>query len=162
MNKLDLNKVKEMTNNKIGYDCFINEEHRRTKAIKRTVMTFSIIMFMCVSLVTVNALTDNGIIKLFTGKAMINGEEKDVKSYLEVYYTGDPDPNDMRVVINKISHNSLCVESEDAKLKVCLTDAKEVLKVEMNYDEKNKHPTDWTITYIDINDQEQTDYVELK
>ena len=165
MNKLDLNKVKEMTNNKIGYDCFMNEEHRRTKAIKRTIMTFSIIMFMCVSLVTVNALTDNGIVKLFTGKATINGQEQEVKSYIQINYTGEAVPGDGPcgwVTLNPEPHNVICVESEEANLKTCINDAKEITKVEMNYDEKTKHPTDCTITYIDINDQEQKDYIDMK
>lgn len=165
MNKLDLNKLKEMTNNKIGYDCFMNEEHRRNKTIKRTIMTFSIIMFMFVSLVTVNALTDNGIVKLFTGKATINGQEKDVTSKVQIYYTGEKDPNDKSCIakpINPESHNAICVESEEANLKECIGDAKEILKVVMNYDEKTKHPIDCTITYIDINDQEQTDYIKFE
>lgn len=160
MNKLNLDKVKEMTNNKIGYDSFMEEEHSRNKRIKKTVLSLSIVMFMFISLVSVNALTDNGIIKLFTGKATINGEEKDVKSYIQIYYTGEPDPNDLKAVINKKAHNELCVESEEAKMKVCFTDAKEILKVEMNYDKKLNHPTDYTITYIDINDQVQVEHID--
>ena len=121
-------------------------------------------MFIFVSLASVNALTNNGIIKLFTGKAIINGKEKDVNSYIQTFYVGDVLEGDGKsyITVNKVPKQGLCLKSNEVNQEICIVDAKEILNIEMNYDEITKHPTNYTVTYIDLNNNKQIDYINFE
>ena len=164
MSKLNVENIKKMTSNKIGIDQFLTEERSRNINFKKTTSILGIVMFIFVSLASVNALTNNGIIKLFTGKAIINGKEKDVNSYIQTFYVGDVLEGDGKsyITVNKVPKQGLCLKSNEVNQEICIVDAKEILNIEMNYDEITKHPTNYTVTYIDLNNNKQIDYINFE
>lgn len=162
MNKINVDKIIENTNNKIGISRFMNEEHSKQIIHKRMIMSISIFLFLFTSLATVNALTDNGIIKLFTKPAIINGKEEKIDSYINNYEIGDCVDEKCHLMINKIEKQDLCVKSDIANQEICVAEVKEITSVEMNYDENTKHPIDCKINFIDINDNEQELYFKYE
>ena len=55
------NKVKELTNFKIGYENFEREEQKRNKKIKNSIFSILVVGLLVGGGFTVNALTDNSI-----------------------------------------------------------------------------------------------------
>lgn len=77
MNKIDTNKIKEMTNLKISYDIFMREEDLRKYKMKKIMFSFAFCFLAIVGTVSLDALTDNSIsngIKDFF-KIKVNGED---------------------------------------------------------------------------------------
>lgn len=67
MSRLDIDKIVEMTNNKIGYDLFKKEERMRKYKMKKVFCIFMGVFILLIGTISVDALTDNSI-----GKAIDN------------------------------------------------------------------------------------------
>lgn len=82
MSRLDLNKIKQMTNNKIGYSNYESEEFMKKKRIKLVIYCVSIFFLLILGTITVNAATNNSIIEFVTKIIKVNGTEKEGKIYI--------------------------------------------------------------------------------
>lgn len=90
MSKPNINKILNMTNNKIGYANFEREETMKKKKMKKVLYAFMGISILSVSTLSVNALTDNSL-----GKAI---------------------DNLVKVKVNGKNYNSTCTENEDGSI----------------------------------------------
>lgn len=63
MSNVNINRILEKTNNKIGYDNFESEENRRKMKIKKSLYLLTGIAVLSIGTLSVNALTDNSITK---------------------------------------------------------------------------------------------------
>lgn len=81
MDRIDTNKIKEMTNLKVSYDIFIREEDLRKHKMKKIVFGFTFCFLVIAGTISLDALTDNSIsngIKDFF-KIKVNGEDYNAK-----------------------------------------------------------------------------------
>ncbi|MDE6141238.1 MAG: hypothetical protein K2G03_01405 [Bacilli bacterium] len=108
MSKININRVVEATNYKIGYANFEREENMKKKRSKKTMYVLMGVGILTVGTVSVNALTDN-----YIGKTIDN----------------------LKVKVNGESYNSNCTKREDGSIycKVGNTGTEYII-----YDESNK------------------------
>ena len=77
MSKTNINKILEMTNDKIGYANFEREETMKKAKMKKVLYGFMGVCVLTIGTVSVNALTDNSITKAIDNlsKVKVNGED---------------------------------------------------------------------------------------
>lgn len=77
---MNTNNIKKRTNQLIGYENFRKEEEKRMKKMKNYMIVLGITTVFLGSAVTVNAMTDNGIVNKVKDalelKVKINGQDK--------------------------------------------------------------------------------------
>lgn len=139
MSNIDLNKIKEMTNNKIGYSNYEKEECMRKKNLKYGIYCMSICFLLVIGAITVNAATNNGIINFFTRIIKVNNQEKEATIYTK---GGDTvyDKWQEKYVTNT---ESKCIEyspfkdSKDNTSTICFPLNTEFDEIEIYYDNNN-------------------------
>ena len=138
MSKTNINKILEMTNDRIGYANFEREETMKKKQMKKIFYGFMGVCILTIGTVSVNALTDNSITKAIDNlsKVKVNGED----------------------------YNSTCTEKEDGSISCKVGDTGVIYEIPeegQNYDYDIDITTDdngSTITEsIEISDKNKTD-----
>lgn len=113
---IDTEKIKKMTNERIGYDLFEKEEKLKTMKFKKSMLVASIFAFCIMGTITVNAATDGKVVEeiknIFTIK--VNGDEKNsnctknsdgtITCKIDKNVTGD---EDIEITVNEENINSI-------------------------------------------------------
>lgn len=138
MSKTNINKILEMTNDKIGYANFEREETMKKKQMRKVLYGFMGVCVLTIGTVSVNALTDNSI-----GKAIENFS---------------------KIKVNGETYNSTCTEKDDGSISCKVGDTGveyEIFEEGKNYDYDIDITTDddgKTLTEsIEIKDKNKTD-----
>lgn len=139
MDNVNLQKIKEMTNKKIGYSNYEKEEFMRKKFFKYGIYSISICCLLAVGTITVNAATNNGIINFINRVIKVNGQEKEASIYTEggdVFY-------DERTGEYITNTESKCIEyspfanSKESTSVICFPLDTEFDEIEIYYDDNN-------------------------
>ena len=83
MNKIDTQKIKDITNQLIGYENFKMEEKMKKNKLRNIAFIFIVIILLGISTMTVNALTNNAVdeaIKKIIPFKVINKNDEDIKN----------------------------------------------------------------------------------
>ena len=83
MNKIDTQKIKDITNQLIGYENFKMEEKMKKNKLRNIAFIFIGIILLGISTMTVNALTNNAVdeaIKKIIPFKVINKNDEDIKN----------------------------------------------------------------------------------
>lgn len=139
MSNINLQKIKEMTNKKIGYSNYEKEVFMRKKVLKCSIYSISICCLLAIGTITVNAMTDNGIVNFISKMIKVNGEEKKAS----IYTTGGDvgyDKCNGKYITNT---ESKCIEyspfadSKDNTSTLCFPLDTEFDEIEIYYDDNN-------------------------
>lgn len=81
MKNIDIERIKNKTNNKIGYYNFKEENRKKWQIPKYICITLCMFLVLAIGTFTVNAATNNGIINLLNKIIKVNGKEAAAEIY---------------------------------------------------------------------------------
>jgi hypothetical protein len=134
---IDIDKIKKMTNEKIGYANFQEERQKRKKKDKCVLFISGLLFLIIITSLSVNAATNNGILNLVKKLIKVNGESKNAYIY-DDYNIVSYDESE-----NQISDHAKCIKyypyknTEDNESTICFPENTEFQSIEIFYDDNN-------------------------